>query len=149
MNSSDSTATIVNAVFSGNTANQGGGFANLGTPTTVNCSFSGNTATAVGGGAYNRTSGSVLNLQNCALWNNSDNGGTDESAQVHRASGSVTANYSCIQGLTGGLGGTGNIGTDPLFVDADGDDNAPGTALEADAQLPPAVGGDLQEYAGG
>ena len=30
--------------------------------------------------------------------------------------------------MTGGLGGTGNIGTDPLFVDPDGDDNTPGTA---------------------
>jgi hypothetical protein len=36
-------------------------------------------------------------------------------------------NRSCIQGLTGSLGGVGNIGADPLFVDADGEDNLSGT----------------------
>ena len=31
-------------------------------------------------------------------------------------------NYCCIQGLTGALGGIGNIGDDPCFADANNDD---------------------------
>jgi hypothetical protein len=36
-------------------------------------------------------------------------------------------NHSCVQGWTGSLGGVGNHGLDPLFIDADGADNTPGT----------------------
>jgi hypothetical protein len=34
---------------------------------------------------------------------------------------------SCVQGWTGSLGGVGNHGLDPLFIDADGRDDIPGT----------------------
>jgi hypothetical protein len=36
-------------------------------------------------------------------------------------------NYCCVQGWTGSLGGVGNIGDDPVFKDADGDDDIFGT----------------------
>jgi hypothetical protein len=35
-------------------------------------------------------------------------------------------NYSCVQGWTGGLGGTGNFGKNPLFIDPDGPDGVSG-----------------------
>ena len=54
-------------------------------------------------------------LTNCILWNNSDSGGTDEYAQI--CGGIPTVNYNCIQGWTGTLGGVGNIGDDPCFVE--------------------------------
>jgi hypothetical protein len=54
-------------------------------------------------------------VTNCVLWGNSDSGGTDESAQISGVSQGV--NYCCIQGLTGGFGGTGNIGDDPCFIE--------------------------------
>jgi hypothetical protein len=43
-------------------------------------------------------------------------------------------NYCCVQNWTGTLGGRGNIGTDPLFVDAKGADGVAGTA-DDDLQL--------------
>jgi len=71
-------------------------------------------------------------ITNCIFWGNSDNGGMDESAQIHKSTGTPVVNYSDIQGL--GAGGffdsganTNNIGDDPLFVDADGADNTVGT----------------------
>ena len=54
-------------------------------------------------------------MTNCILWNNSDSGGTDESAQIY--GGIPTVNYNCIQGWTGALGGIGNIDADPCFVE--------------------------------
>jgi hypothetical protein len=68
-----------------------------------------------------------LTLTNCILWGNSDEGGTDESAQIHNFVSIPVINNSCIQGWTGGLGGIGNIGDDPVFRDADGPDNIVGT----------------------
>ncbi len=68
----------------------------------------------------------VGTVANCILWGNTDGGGGDESAQLH-ATGPVTVKYSCIQGLTGSLGGIGNTGSDPLLRDADGPDGIAGT----------------------
>lgn len=68
-------------------------------------------------------------ISNIILWANSDDDGanTGESAQMQTDGGAPVVNYSCIQGLTGDLGGTGNVGGDPQFVDADGLDDLPGT----------------------
>jgi hypothetical protein len=66
-------------------------------------------------------------LTNCILWGNSDGGGVDESAQIYNTSSTPMINYCCVLGWTGGLGGTGNIGDDPLFLDADGLDGIAGT----------------------
>jgi hypothetical protein len=105
-------------MFIGNRAKWGGAFRNYGSPKLTNCIFSNNSATKDVAGFY--TSFRNPTLTNCILWGNSDRGGTDESAQIFRESGSLVVNYSCIQGWTGVLGGTGNIGIDPLFVDAAG-----------------------------
>lgn len=148
---------MINCTFVGNTATtNGGAFANVDTPsdsTLVNCMFSGNKATTSGGGAIHnsgvtttlincvlsnntalnfngggiRANNDTMTLSNCILWDNIDSGGSDESAQFHTGGGTQIVNYNCIQGLTGGLGGVGNIGLDPLFVDSDGEDNVVGT----------------------
>jgi parallel beta-helix repeat protein len=108
---------VTNCTFSGNS---GYGMTNLAwshVPVT-NCTFSGNI-----GGIYNRYSTPILT--NCIFWGN---GGGDESSQIYNTdTGGVIVNYSCIQGWTGNLGGIGNIGDDPLFVEADGADNEVGT----------------------
>lgn len=67
------------------------------------------------------------NLANCILWGNTDGGGSDESAQIHNSGSTPVVNYCCVQGWTGGLGGTGNIGGDSLLRDPDGPDNTVGT----------------------
>ncbi len=123
---------FINCIFTGNVAldsTAGAVFnTNEGRTRLFNCTISGNTASGKGGGVYNLFGGMVT-IENCIIWGNSDAGGTDESAQVHHvdSAGSTTANYSCIQGLTGALGGVGNIGDDPMLRDPDGSDDVLGT----------------------
>ncbi len=125
---------LINCIFSGNSSGHyGGAIFNNSNPKITNCTFSNNSATKDGGGILTYISGAKPKLTNCIFWGNTDRGGTDEGAQIHF--GNPVVNYSCIQGLTGGLGGTGNIGNDPCFVDVDGVDNIAGT-LDDDLHLP-------------
>jgi parallel beta-helix repeat protein len=121
----DSPPTLINCTFSGNAAHSGGGIYNQRSTTTlINCTLSGNTAIGEGAGIYNLSSGTQT-LANCVLWGNSDGGGSDWVAQIY--DGTLVVNYSCIQGWGSSLGGIGNIGEAPLFVDADGADDVVGT----------------------
>jgi hypothetical protein len=66
----------------------------------------------------------------------------DEQAQIHVADGGVAVvNHTFIQGLTGALGGVGNVGgadiPDPLLFNPDGADGMPGTE---DDDLRPGAG---------
>lgn len=66
-------------------------------------------------------------LTNSILWNNSDAGGSDETAQFHNAGGSSAAvSHCCIQGLDA-IDGEGNIDDDPMFLSPAGLDGMPGT----------------------
>lgn len=134
---------LINCTFSGNSADFGGGMYNAGSngdPRLSNCVFSENSAGQYGGGIsgeagstltltncilWGNSAGqygggiggeaaSSLTLANCILWGNTDSGGMGESAQIHW--GWPVIDYCCIQGWTGALGGTGNIGADPCFV---------------------------------
>ncbi|MHC4743563.1 MAG: hypothetical protein ACYS8Z_16740, partial [Planctomycetota bacterium] len=121
---------LINCIFVANyTTHSGGGMFNMefSSPILVNCSFTGNSAEDEGGGIYNVMESNPT-VTNSILWNNSDAGGTDESAQIDSFDSTPVVNYSCIQGWTGALGGTGNIGDDPLFRDPDGPDNILGTS---------------------
>ena len=122
---------LTNCTFTGNSASYGGGISNEWCSYSIltNCTFTGNSADINGGGMniYDCCFGDPVST-NCIFWGNSDSGGMDESAQIYNTGFcSVFINYSCIQGWTGGLGGSGNHGNNPLFVDADGTDNTPGT----------------------
>jgi len=129
MNYDMTTPKVINCVFSGNTATQtGGGMANrsYADPTVINCSFSGNTASTNGAGVSIEATSSPT-MANCIFYGNEAGGVQDESAQVYDdGTGTSIMRYSLIQGLSS-LAGSGNIDGDPLFVDADGDDNIPGT----------------------
>ncbi len=123
--------SLINCTFSGNTANWSGGavfnIADLDIIIT-NCTFYANTAGGEGGALWNAADGSaILSITNSIFWGNSDNGGTDESAQIYNYT-AFEINHSCVQGWTGAFGGSGNHGDDPLFVDADGADNIAGTS---------------------
>ncbi len=128
------TPKLTNCVFSGNaTMSSGGGVSNAGVggpnpnpPVLTNCTFNDNSAAVSGGGLYN-AGGNDATVNSCIFWDNSDAGGTDESAQIHTSSITPAIDYTCVQGLTDALGGTGNIGDDPWFVDADGADDVVGT----------------------
>lgn len=137
---------IVNCIFTGNTAESaGGGMCNhLASPTVINCTFSGNLTRKNGGAIYNSEWGhgggkpTLVNctistnqahcgggmdsrggdpkLINCILWGNQDSSGKGESSQIRKEYGTLALDYCCVQRWTGKLGGTGNIGADPMFV---------------------------------
>ena len=117
-NFTGSNPIVINCLFNDNSADKhGGGMCNDSSrsPRVVNCTFSGNSALRDGGGICDRRS-SNPKLTNCIFWANRDSGGEDESAQVHKSDHGPVINYCCIQGLTGKLGGKGNISADPAFV---------------------------------
>jgi len=154
----NSDPTLVNCIFVGNSAGCGGGIHNdSGSPTLTNCVFSGNAARS-GGGIYNESASDPIltnctfsgnsgvaicnegcpTVTNCIFWGNTDSSVMGEPAQFWFYDGRVTINinYSCVQGWTGDLGGTGNIGADPLFWDADGADDVLGTEDDNPRLLP-------------
>ncbi len=97
---------INNCVFAYNTAGRGGGMDNRNgaSPILTGCTFIGNSANTEGGAMYNfEVSPTVTN---CILWQNSPD-------QIAHSSGTPSVTFSDIQG---GYYGTGNINTDPLFV---------------------------------
>ncbi|MBU0718226.1 MAG: hypothetical protein KJ749_08265 [Planctomycetes bacterium] len=100
-----------------------------GLPKLFNCTLYANlaeTPSGRGGGIYVNESSVTLNSS--ILWANRDGAGTTESAQITLSGGAVSADYNCIRYWSGALGGTENTGQDPLFVDADGLDEMPGTS---------------------
>jgi hypothetical protein len=98
-------SNIINCLFTGNTAGAGGGgyCDSVGYSKIINCTFSSNTA-SYGDGIYNYYGGT--HLYNCILWGDGAN-------EIVNDTISVTATYSDIQG---GYSGTGNINTDPNFL---------------------------------
>jgi hypothetical protein len=130
---------VIHCNFSGNDAGRNGGAAYAQGTSILNvwgCTISANNATLNAGGTFADGSSSV-SIVNTILWFNTDTfeGGVGEAAQAGSGgSASLSINYSVIQGLTGGLGGTGNVEDDPLIADPDGADDIPGT-LDDDLQL--------------
>jgi hypothetical protein len=100
-----SNVTITNCLFADNysSGSEGGGAVYLQHCTAFFklCTLSRNATDGSGGGIFNRDDSSNFTLQNCVLWNNSDSGGMDESAQVHSVTTMATIDYCCIQGWTG------------------------------------------------
>ena len=145
---------LVNCIFRANASEIGGGaISNSGTLAAANCMFTGNltdgpgsavlayvnadqtsltNCTIVGNSAefsaaISAGEGSLI-LNNCIVWNNDTSGEISESTQIDVVDNEVKLNHNCITGWSGSLGGEGNFGDDPQFIDADGPDNAYGTA---------------------
>lgn len=117
---------LTNCTVSGNSASANGSGVYVGSSTIsiVGCTFSGNSAATNGGGLYCANSASLI-LANNILW-------SDTPQEIYRVSSEVNAAYCDIQG---GYPGTGNIDTDPIFVDPDGPDNNPATWQDNDYRL--------------
>jgi len=134
--------TLVNCLFVRNEADEGGGVLNMPrevpvsgeTLMLVNCTFRGNASPALRGGGIGQRDKASVTLENCILWDNANSGDSVESMQI--LGGTIRAANCCIQGWTGRLGGIGNFGLDPLFVDPDGPDGIAGT-LDDDLRLQP------------
>jgi hypothetical protein len=109
--------SFVNCLFYGNRAGEGAGIANAsGSPSFVNCTFTKNYAKIGYGGAIN-DKWAKGNLRNCILWDNTSIKGGNQVFNGSTASTPMT--YSNVQG---GWPGTGNINSDPIFVDAANND---------------------------
>jgi probable HAF family extracellular repeat protein/predicted outer membrane repeat protein len=115
-------ADLINCIFTGNAAqNRGGAIWNQGSRTRLlNCTFfanSGPNGNALACYSPNKSQPSSLTLTNSILW--------DGGSEIwNNDSSSVTLTYSDVQG---GWPGEGNIQEEPMFKDADGLDNMPGT----------------------
>ena len=102
-------ADITNCLVYNNEAGYGGGLNQCGGKIS-NCTIVDNTAEVEGGGLRN-CDGAVTN---CIIWDNTTAGIPDQ------ISGGSTPSYSCIYDWSGG--GSGNIASDPGFVDASNGD---------------------------
>ena len=110
---------ITNCVFSGNTADGDGGAIATDAGSSfrlTNCTFSMNTAGGSGGAISSLAASATL--ANCILWG-------DAPAEVFVGLG-IDFTHCDIQGGEPIRAG-GNFNADPLFVDADGPDDMPGT----------------------
>ncbi|MGB0717253.1 MAG: right-handed parallel beta-helix repeat-containing protein [Phycisphaerae bacterium] len=133
--SQDSTPSILNGLFVGNSADQAGGAVHslLGSETTIrNSTFVYNEAGS--GGAVGNSS-SATELFSCILWANQDQQGGD-SDQIVVFSGDMMVSHSCVQSLPDTFVGNGNIGDDPLFGDTLGQDGQPASGDEDYSLLP-------------
>ena len=112
-----SRSSMHHTFFTGNQANNGGGWygENL-NATLKQMTFSGNQASSHGGGIYHVAG--YLVVDNSILWNNADQAGNNQSAQIYFTGLSPIINYSIIQGgwsdITDYPGQ--NKDEDPLFV---------------------------------
>lgn len=127
--------TLINCILGGNhAAKHGGGIHSIaGKSSLTNCVLHANSADLSGGGISlwdccpgSAKFGSVMNMTNSILWDNSSPG-TVEAAQISKQLLSqVIVHHSRIEGWSGVYGGIANSGIDPLFVDSDGLDGVVG-----------------------
>ncbi len=126
-----SDATILNCLFSGNRGASGGALYNQNAIAVSNCTFSLNSASR--GGAFLNYLGVSPRIVNCVLWGNT---ASSSGNQIYNDIATPVLGYCDVEGGIGGIvnvggasvtDGGGNIGSDPLFADADGPDDVAGT----------------------
>ncbi len=131
-----SNLSVTNCLFNGNRAEATGGGACWNEVWSslrlANCTVVGNSGAATGGVASGATC--VLRAANSIFWGNADDAGGGEVAQVSTGGEPAEIDYCCVAGWSGALGGVGNFGTDPFFVDPSGSDGLSGTE-DDDLQL--------------
>ena len=95
--------------------NTGGGILllNASHPAIANCTIYGNTSSSEDGGAgISNIQDSYTYVRNCIIWGNTAAGGTVSAQQVFKYASTSSYQYCDVQG---GISGTGNINSDPLF----------------------------------
>ncbi|MCP4591409.1 MAG: right-handed parallel beta-helix repeat-containing protein [bacterium] len=134
-----SQAVFESCVFSGNHSERSAGavYNYYSRPTFTNCTFSLNSADDAPGAFWDEHSSSTLT--NCIFWKNTADWNSYfsiEEIQFLSRNGAPNLTNCCIEGWSGVWGGESNFGDDPLFIDADGPDNLPGT-IDDDVHLLP------------
>jgi hypothetical protein len=122
-------SVVANCVFSGNETYLGGGiYCQLGaTATITNCTLGGNSVLSYYAGGVCADS-STPKILNTIVWGNRNLSGTVEDAQLIFINGSTPVLKSCcVQNWSGMLGGSGNMGSNPRFRNAEGPDGVVGT----------------------
>jgi len=135
MHNYKSSPMVTNCTFTGNKAENGGGMYNEYTSHSIltNCTFSRNIAkvgNALTCDASNHIKwhSSIIDLRNCILWDGGNEIYNNDSSTINITYSNVPNNQTAIYDPGEDvIWGEGNINTDPLFVDADGDDNIVGT----------------------
>ena len=145
---------VEDCLFAGNAAAVGGGAYDSGSSVTyTNCTFVENSAASEGGGLAfgDRTADTTTAINNCILWGNTASQATGFAAQIsppHDDYPAPTLRYSCIQDWTTANGGTGNISTDPSFVENDSEHHLQATSPCIDAGDTTALPADLNDLDG-
>lgn len=102
------TLTLINLVFTGNLAPNGGAFNTAGNGTTVvtNCQIFGNAASTGSGGAFQNFSGSTTHISGSSIYSNTSNS-TSTGGGAIQANGTVTITNSTLanNNANGGSGG--------------------------------------------
>ncbi len=134
---------VTNCVFRNNTATGGGGGGALwmgsgGNTQLRNCTIVSNFAT-VSVAAGLRVSGATPSIANCIFWDNEGPGGAQ--ATANQVTGTTAVTYSIVEG---GLSGTGNLSSAPLFKDVLASDfslqdGSPGVDAGSNALVPPGI----------
>lgn len=144
---SSSPVKVYDCLFFGNscTGSGGGGaiFVSGSSPSIRNCTIFGNTSTtSSAAGIISATS--TVEISNCIVYGNTGPGGAQ--AAINQLSGTTYAvTYSCVQGA---FAGTGNISSDPLFVNSGASNfrltiTSPCIDAGNNALIPPALTTDL------
>jgi len=103
-----------NCVFTANSAGWGGALANSYSDLLLtNCNVTCNRANRFGGGVYVADDSNLVTT-NCIFWNNTDQTGKTESAQLFGRPDAI--NYCLVEGWTGEFGGIGNFAADPCVA---------------------------------
>ncbi|MEZ6317738.1 MAG: GC-type dockerin domain-anchored protein [Phycisphaerales bacterium] len=134
--SSAATANIQNSFFTGNSAQTGGVISNRGSGNVniANATMTNNTADFAGA-VHNAAS--RLDIYNAIITGNTSVGGTPIADNVFAGgAGPIVVSYSLIGLWDASLPGTHSSGADPMFVDADGPDNTPGTDDDDPSVMP-------------
>jgi predicted outer membrane repeat protein len=113
-------STIVNTLFSGNSASTLGGaiWQREGTPILINSTISGNNASSGGGAIYVANIG-VGNIQNSIIYGNSSG--------IAGVLSNISISYSLVQGITSTDNGNMSGEVDPLFMNTPDYNTAPFT----------------------
>jgi predicted outer membrane repeat protein len=137
--SPDSFPWIISCEFVGNRANKGGAICTDRDLTDVagrfvNCTIASNVGLVLGGGIHHDDTNGFPRLENCILWNNESPSSNIQEKQLTGQLALPIVTYSMVQGLNGTLRGVGNLGSDPVFANLNGNDNVPGT-MDDDLRL--------------